>query len=85
MILENFQHAQLQVNEALINLRHGGKGPPLLLLHGFPQTHVIWHRLADQLAEHFYLVMPDLRGYGDRGGPVWLDTNLNSVSGALRM
>ena len=43
----------------------GGKGPPLLLLHGYPQTHVMWHRVAPRLAADFSLVIPDLRGYGD--------------------
>jgi len=44
--------------------RTGGSGPPLLMLHGFPQTHVMWHRVAGELARHFTLVMPDLPGYG---------------------
>ena len=48
----------------------GGAGPPLLLLHGHPQTHVIWHRVAPVLAEHHTLVAPDLRGYGDSSKPV---------------
>jgi haloacetate dehalogenase len=48
-----------------INARSGGKGPPLLLLHGHPQSHVMWHLVAPALAEHFSLVMMDLRGYGD--------------------
>ena len=52
-----------------INVRHGGSGPPLLLLHGFPQTHAIWHKVAPQLAERYTLVMPDLRGYGDSDKP----------------
>lgn len=69
MMLESFQRKQLQVNGVAINLRHGGKGPPLLLLHGFPQTHVIWHKVADALAKKFTLVMPDLRGYGDSSMP----------------
>jgi haloacetate dehalogenase len=68
-MLNNFRHSQLPVNGVTINLRHGGKGPPLLLLHGFPQTHVIWHKIADRLAERFTLVMPDLRGYGDSSRP----------------
>lgn len=68
-MLENFQREQLQVNGVTINLRHGGSGPPLLLLHGFPQTHVIWRKVADELARHFTLVMPDLRGYGDSSRP----------------
>ncbi|MEP6608261.1 MAG: alpha/beta hydrolase [Burkholderiaceae bacterium] len=52
-----------------VNVCHGGKGPPLLLLHGFPQTHFIWRHVAAQLAEQFTLVMPDLRGYGDSDKP----------------
>src|SRR3954470_13978044 len=44
--------------------RAGGKGPPLLALHGYPQTHVMWHRVAPALAERFTLVIPDLPGYG---------------------
>lgn len=47
-----------------IHARVGGKGPALLLLHGHPQTHAIWHRVAPVLAQHFTLVLPDLRGYG---------------------
>jgi haloacetate dehalogenase len=47
-----------------IFLRTGGSGPPLLLLHGYPQTHVAWHKMAPEFAEHFTLVIPDLRGYG---------------------
>jgi haloacetate dehalogenase len=49
--------------------RTGGSGPPLLLLHGFPQTHVMWHRVAPRLAERFSLVVPDLRGYGWSSAP----------------
>jgi haloacetate dehalogenase len=47
----------------------GGKGPPLLLLHGYPETHVCWHRVAPLLADSFTIVAPDLRGYGDSGKP----------------
>jgi haloacetate dehalogenase len=47
----------------------GGAGPPLLLLHGHPQTHVIWHRVASILAEHHTVVAVDLRGYGDSSKP----------------
>jgi haloacetate dehalogenase len=47
----------------------GGAGPPLLLLHGYPQTHAMWHRIAPQLAREFTVVCPDLRGYGDSGKP----------------
>lgn len=47
----------------------GGSGPPLLLLHGHPETHVIWHRLAGDLARHFTVIATDLRGYGASGKP----------------
>ena len=52
-----------------IHARLGGAGPPLLLLHGHPQTHAIWHRVAPRLAESFTLVLADLRGYGDSSKP----------------
>lgn len=47
----------------------GGDGPPVLLLHGYPQTHVMWHRVAPALAHHYTVVCADLRGYGDSGKP----------------
>ncbi|MFD4669749.1 alpha/beta fold hydrolase [Lentzea sp. NPDC058450] len=59
------------VNSDGVNIRVGivGDGPPLLLLHGYPQTHVIWHRVAPKLAEDFTVVVTDLRGYGDSDKP----------------
>jgi haloacetate dehalogenase len=68
---EDFQARPYDTGEARIFARSGGRadGPPLLLLHGFPQTHAIWHRVARQLADRFFLVMPDLRGYGDSSKP----------------
>ena len=61
-------------NGIALNVRHDAAGaaasrPALLMLHGFPQTHAIWHRVADRLRRHFTLVMPDLRGYGDSDKP----------------
>lgn len=68
-MFEGFEHTQIQTSGATINLRHGGDGPPLLLLHGNPLTHMSWHRIADDLAKHFHVVAADLRGYGDSIGP----------------
>lgn len=60
----------IATNDGLqIAARVGGAGPPLLLLHGHPQTHAIWHRIAPLLARHFTLVLCDLRGYGDSSKP----------------
>jgi len=60
---------QVALGDAVIHAEVGGGGPPLLLLHGYPQTHVAWHRIAPELARHFTVVAPDLRGYGDSIGP----------------
>lgn len=61
---EEFDLEQLAVPGGDIRLRRGGSGPPLLLLHGNPQTHAMWHAVAPALAERFAVVCPDLRGYG---------------------
>lgn len=68
-VLDDFTPFDLQRDGVRIHGRRGGRGAPLLLLHGHPQTHVIWHRVAPLLAAHFTLVMIDLRGYGDSGRP----------------
>lgn len=68
-MFEGFEKTQIETSGTTINLVHGGEGPPLLLLHGYPQTHVEWHKIAPRLAEHFHVVVPDLRGYGDSGKP----------------
>lgn len=64
-----FKKHESQVNGVSISYRIGGTGPGLLLLHGHPQTHVIWHKVAAQLARHFTVVAADLRGYGDSSKP----------------
>lgn len=68
---DGFEATVHAVNGQRLFARTGGKtgGPPLLLLHGFPQTHAIWHRVALALQDRFFLVMPDLRGYGDSSKP----------------
>ena len=55
-MFEGFTRTEIETSGARIHLCHGGKGPPLLLLHGNPLTHVSWHAVASRLAEHFHVV-----------------------------
>ncbi|HEV7969197.1 MAG TPA: alpha/beta hydrolase [Candidatus Acidoferrales bacterium] len=68
---EGFQREQIKTSGTTINTIYGGneKGSPLLLLHGIPETHVLWRKVAPALAQDYFLVMTDLRGYGDSGKP----------------
>jgi haloacetate dehalogenase len=66
-----------------IHLRTGGSGPPLLLLHGYPQTHVIWHKVAPDLARHCTLIIPDLRGYGSSSAPLGDEEHLTYSKRAM--
>src|SRR5512132_2166280 len=68
-MFEGFTRTQVDGAGARINLRCGGSGPPLLLLHGNPLTHVSWHKIAPRLARSFTVVATDLRGYGDSSKP----------------
>jgi haloacetate dehalogenase len=68
-MFERFVQKRVATTGAAINLLIGGHGPPVLLLHGYPQTHVMWHKVAPVLAERFTVVCPDLRGYGDSQKP----------------
>jgi haloacetate dehalogenase len=69
-MLEDFEKRTLLINDSQIHLIQGGQGFPLLLLHGYPQTHVMWHKIAPRLARNFRVVAPDLRGYGDSSKPL---------------
>lgn len=82
---EGFETQRFEVPGASIHARFGGKadGPPLLLLHGFPQSHVLWHRVAQRLANDYFLVMPDLRGYGDSSKAPGLDDHSNYSKRAM--
>lgn len=68
-LFAGFEQRRVSVDGVELNCRIGGQGPALLLLHGHPQTLVMWHRVAPQLAERFTLVAADLRGYGDSAKP----------------
>ncbi len=68
-MLNGFQQTRVSTSGAEINVKTAGEGPPLLLLHGYPQTHVMWHKIAPRLAERFTVVLSDLRGYGDSAKP----------------
>ena len=68
-MFEGFSLDRVDVGEAELRVRHGGEGPPVLLLHGHPRTHTTWHRVAPLLAEDFTVVCPDLRGYGESSKP----------------
>jgi len=65
-LFPGFAHLDMRTSGAVIRLRHGGSGPPLLLLHGNPENHVCWHKVAARLAQRYHVILPDLRGYGDR-------------------
>lgn len=68
-LFPGFRLLDVETPGARIRVRTGGEGPPLLLLHGYPQTHVLWHKLAGLLKDRFRLVCADLRGYGDSAKP----------------
>jgi haloacetate dehalogenase len=81
--LEDFKSREVDVGAARLFARIGGAGPPLLLLHGFPQTHLCWGRIAPQLARHFTLVLADLTGYGQSRGPIPDDQGSNYSKRAI--
>ena len=68
-LFPGFKHLDIRTKGAVIRLRHGGSGPPLLLLHGNSQNHATWSGVAARLAERYHVVLADLRGYGDSSLP----------------
>ena len=68
-MFETFKTHTIQSSQAKIFLRAKGNGPAVLLLHGYPQTHACWHAVAPKLARQFFIVVPDLPGYGMSGKP----------------
>jgi len=77
-MFEGFQAKTFEIESGIqIHGRVGGSGPPLLLLHGFPQTHVCWHKVALELASRFTVVATDLRGYGASSKPEGGENHIN--------
>src|SRR5258706_13602439 len=68
-LFPGFAHVEIKTSGAIIRLRHGGSGPPLLLMHGNPLSHVSWYKIAAQLSQRYHVLMPHLRGYGDSSLP----------------
>jgi haloacetate dehalogenase len=68
-MFEDFALERIELDDATLRVRHGGDGPPVLLLHGHPRTHTTWYAVAPRLAEHHTVVCPDLRGYGQSSKP----------------
>jgi haloacetate dehalogenase len=76
-IMPGFTLTDIETSGARIRLRHGGSGPPLLLLHGNPLTHAAWHAVVPRMADRFHVVAADLRGYGDSSAPQELPDSSN--------
>ena len=69
-MLDDFEASEVETGETTVFVRRAGTGLPLLLLHGFPQTHIMWRSVAPLLADQFTVVCADLRGYGRSGCPL---------------
>ncbi|HEV8395618.1 MAG TPA: alpha/beta hydrolase [Vicinamibacterales bacterium] len=80
-----FTAQKIRTSGATIHTLRGGSGPPLLLVHGYPQTHVEWHKITPRLAEQFTVVMTDLRGYGDSSKPADGDNHVNYSKRAMAL
>ena len=78
-----FKAMRVRTSGATINLVTGGEGPPLLLLHGYPQTHAMWHKVAPALGRDYTVVCADLRGYGDSSKPRGLKDHSNYAKRAV--
>ena len=84
-LFPGFARKKVKVSGATINLVTGGEGPPVLLLHGYPQTHAMWHKVAPSLARDYTVVCPDLRGYGDSSKPRGVPGHANYSKRAMAL
>jgi haloacetate dehalogenase len=82
-LFPGFAKRRIRTSGARIHLESGGRGDPVLLLHGYPQTHAMWHKVAPQLARDYTVVCPDLRGYGDSSRPKGLADHSNYSKRAM--
>jgi haloacetate dehalogenase len=82
-LFPGFTRRRVRSRGATINLVQGGEGPPVLLLHGYPETHAMWHKVAPQLSRDFSVVCADLRGYGDSSKPKGLPDHSNYAKRAM--
>lgn len=80
-----FHRQSIQTSGATINVLIGGSGPPVLLLHGYPQTHVEWRKIAPGLVKNYTVVIPDLRGYGDSSKPAGGEKHINYSKRSLAL
>jgi haloacetate dehalogenase len=84
-LFPGFERRRIRTSGATINLMIGGDGPPLLLLHGYPQTLAMWHKVAPQLARDYTVVCADLRGYGESSKPRGLPDHSNYSKRAMAL
>ena len=84
-LFPGFEKRRIRTSGATINLVTGGEGPPVLLLHGYPETHAMWHKVAPRLARDYTVVCPDLRGYGDSSKPRGLPDHSNYSKRAMAL
>ena len=82
-LFPSFTERKIRTGGASIHVEYGGNGPPVLLLHGYPQTHAMWHKVAPALARDYTVVCPDLRGYGDSSKPRGLPDHANYAKRAV--
>src|SRR4051812_43123190 len=83
MPFDSFEVIDVETPRGSVHARVGGSGPPVLLLHGWPETHLMWHAVAPRLAERFTVVAPDLPGYGDSFRPPVTDDHSGHAKRAL--
>jgi haloacetate dehalogenase len=83
VVFAGFTLDSFDVGDVTLRVRYGGSGPPVVLLHGHPRTHTTWHLVAPQLAESFFVVCPDLRGYGRSTLPPDAPDHAQSAKGAM--